>query len=143
MKVFKFILIFLFIINCFLNMVAWVDESTIDVYTGTIASGQFAGYQCKYYLNDYYGIARSGGGYLISTDHSKQGKLLINSFETEFTLSPDQPAKMMLNGSWVDFEIVPDQMPAAMPFPVFIGMFAVLLILAIILLMFIGRGVLL
>lgn len=143
MRSLKFMFVLLFIVNCILNMVAWVDESSIDVYTGQIATGQFAGYQCKYYLNDYIGIGRSSAGYLITTDHSKQGKIMINSYEAEIALSPDQPAKMLFNGSWQDIQIVPDQLPASMPFPVFIGLFAVLLLLAVILLMFIGRGVIL
>lgn len=124
-----------------LSLCSWVAPDTVDLYSGTIVSGYLAGSDCQFYLDNYSGIALSDSGVMLSTDHSKQGMILVNGAEYEFTCSPGQSCKMLVGSAWLDFDIAPDQLPSPFPYPVYVGLFAVLLIFGILFFVIFSRGV--
>lgn len=118
---------------------SWVDPVTVNIYSGVIrGSGSLSGLPCQFYITSSdVGIADTGE--LLNVGSSIiHGSVLAGSSEYELRIFSNQGSELNVNGQWVDYQIVPEVMPAVFPFVVYIGVF-IALICFMLLIFCIGR----
>lgn len=118
---------------------SWVDPVTVNVYSGILrGSGSLSGMSCQYFLTSHdVGIADTGE--LINTGSSIiHGSVLAGSSEYDLRIFSNQESELYVNGQWIDYQIVPEVMPAVFPFFVYIAVF-IALICFMLLIFSIGR----
>lgn len=151
-----FQLLLLFILPIFLG--SWVDDSTVDVYSGSIQYSDDNSYpvthlsgRIDFYLSSYSGLALDSNGYLINTQaNSKIGFCRING--TEFScrynsLGGFQIQQSYYSGSsyrtaWISYNLSPDTVPTAFSLPEFAIVFLVILVFFLVIIYLLSGGVL-
>lgn len=151
-----FQLLFLFILPIFLG--SWVDDSTVDVYSGSIQFSDDNDYpvthlsgRIDFYLSSYSGLGLDSNGFLINTQaNSKIGFCRING--TEFScrynsLGGFQIQQSYYSGSsyrsvWISYDLTSDTVPTSFSLPEFAIVFLVILVFFLVVIYLLSGGVL-
>lgn len=153
----RLLLLFLTVIVLFLC--SWVNPDTVDVYTGyayMVPSDLPVlnlGGNIKYYLSSYEGFGLSDDGYLINAGSSQRSGYLIapNGGEYQCRFSVNNGLQIYQNyttsgyerWAWVDYNLVPDLVPAAFTLPEFAMVLVTILVFILLSILIISRGAIL
>lgn len=151
-----FQLVLLLILPIFLG--SWVDDSTVDVYSGSIQYSDDNEYpvshlsgNIEFYLSNYSGLGLDSNGYLINTQaNSKIGFCRINGSEFSCrynSLGGFQIQQSYYSGSsyrnvWISYNLTPDTVPTSFALPEFAIVFLVILVFFLVIIYLLSGGVL-
>lgn len=129
----KLCLICLLVVILIANLCSWVDPVTVNTYDGVlVGGGSLSGASVSYYLTSR-DIGISDLGYLINLGSSViHGEIKIGSSEYSMRIFSGSEPEIYYNGSWQTYNIVPEVVPAVMPFPVYILIFIVAMVMVIV-----------
>lgn len=112
---------------------SWVNEDTVDVYTGTayMVPSDYAvtnlGGSVRFYVSSYEGFGLSSSGYLINAGSSQRSGYLLARDGQEYPcrfsvnggLEIQQPyyQNNMQRTAWVSYNLVPDVVPSWFTLP--------------------------
>lgn len=151
------ILCVLLCVFCFLSFCSFVDDDTIDVYTGNVIF-QSSSYDVTklsgsitYYLDNYEDIClTSGGGLFNGSNVSYYGTALIGGTEYNIRFSPRSELQIeqvyysnsIARSTWVNYMLVPDVIPSPWELPELVPFILVILVM-IVLSLIVFKGIIL
>ena len=129
----KIIMAAILIVIMIVCLCSWVDPVTVNTYDGIlVGSGPLSGSPISYYLTSR-DVGVSDTGYLINSGSSViHGLIKIGYSEYQLRIFSGQEPEIYYNGSWQVYNISPEVVPATMPFPVYILIFVVALVMVIV-----------
>lgn len=121
-------------ITLILTLCSWVDISQVSVYNGVIrGSSPLGGSQIQYYLDSYSSLGVTSSGSIFNNGSSVlHGAIQVAGSEYSLRIFAGQLPEVEYNGSWISYEIVPDQTPPHYHVMVYFAAFLAFLIIVLI-----------